>query len=392
LFIGLPCVSFSQQGIGLGTNSPDASSLLDITSTNKGILIPRISIPDANAAAPVTSPATGLLVFNTNAAITNGSGSGFYYWNTTNWIKLANGAGDADWFVENTTNVPTSINDNIFTNGNVGIGIPLPLMSLHTSGDIQVGGNDIYNDQTGSGQNLNIISVGGVSIILDNNTNGSEFFTVKSGSTTGQNVFEISESGNWQSDGDGTISGNDLSFDGAANVNIITNSSNTSISLDIESQGGIDLVLDRDNDNPSAEFAIKRNADGTAAVNKLLSIPEDDSPLFYPYGVAAGQTAGIRMRELEANGTNNIGIRAPDALSANVMLTLPTTDGNPNELLLTDGAGNLSWYNKDNIAVVKRQIAYNATDNSFSTTWSTAPLNVLETTGTFITFSIPIKK
>jgi hypothetical protein len=387
LFFGLPFHILAQTGIAIGSNTPDASSLLDVTSTDKGILIPRISIPDANAAAPVASPATGLLVFNTNASISNGSGSGFYYWNTTNWTKLANGAGDADWFVENSTNVPTSINDNIYTNGNVGIGVPLPLMSLHTSGDIQVGGDNIYNDQTGSGQNLNILSVGGVSIVLDNNSNGSEEFSIKSGSAVSTNVFEITEAGNWQSDGDGVISGNDLAFDGAANANIITASTNTSLSLDIESQGGLDLVLDRDNDNPSAEFAIKRNADGTAAVNKLLSIPEDDSPLFYPYGIASGQTAGIRMRELEANGTNNIGIRAPDALSANVMLTLPTTDGNANELLQTDGAGNLSWYNKDNIAVVKRQVAYNAVESSFSSTWSKAPLNTLETTGTFISLS-----
>jgi hypothetical protein len=387
LYLSLPISIFAQQGIAVGIDAPDASSLMELSATNKGILIPRINIPDANAAAPVVSPAIGLLVYNTNAATANGNGIGFYYWNNTNWVKLIDGAADVDWFLENTTNAPSSINDNIYTNGNVGIGIPIPLMSLHTSGDIQVGGNNIYNNQTGSGQNLNILSVGGVSIILDNNSNGSELFTVKSGSAVATNVYEISEAGNWQSDGDGTISGNDLTFDGTANANIVTNSSNTSLSLDIESQGGIDLVLDRDNDNPSAEFALKRNADGTAAVNKLLSIPEDDSPLFYPFGVAAGQAAGIRMRELEANGTNNIGIRAPDALAANVMLTLPTTDGNANELLQTDGAGNLSWYNKDNIAVVKRQVVYNSIETSFSTSWSKAPLNTLETTGSFISLS-----
>jgi hypothetical protein len=32
------------QGVGIGTNNPDASAVLDITATNKGLLIPRMSL------------------------------------------------------------------------------------------------------------------------------------------------------------------------------------------------------------------------------------------------------------------------------------------------------------------------------------------------------------
>lgn len=77
------------QNVGIGTNSPDASAKLEVSSTNSGVLIPNINISDASAAAPITSPATGLLVWNTNASITGGYGIGYYYWNGSSWTKLA---------------------------------------------------------------------------------------------------------------------------------------------------------------------------------------------------------------------------------------------------------------------------------------------------------------
>ena len=80
------------QNVGIGTDTPDASAKLDVTSTNSGVLVPRIVLTDVTVAAPVTAPATGLLVWNTNAAITGGNGAGFYYWNGTQWQQI--GAGD----------------------------------------------------------------------------------------------------------------------------------------------------------------------------------------------------------------------------------------------------------------------------------------------------------
>lgn len=73
LFVLLfPLTIFAQ--VGINTTTPHASSMLDITATDKGLLIPRIAIPNLNAAAPVTTPATSLVVYNTNAA----TGIGFY--------------------------------------------------------------------------------------------------------------------------------------------------------------------------------------------------------------------------------------------------------------------------------------------------------------------------
>lgn len=56
-------ISFAQNNVGIGTNSPAASAVLDITSTTKGLLIPRMTTVQRNA---VVSPAKGLLVFDTD--------------------------------------------------------------------------------------------------------------------------------------------------------------------------------------------------------------------------------------------------------------------------------------------------------------------------------------
>src|SRR5690625_4286747 len=68
--------AYAQQGIG--TLHPDKSAALEMVSTKRGLLIPRIDIPDLTAPAPVTNPAHSLLVFNTGAS---GTQEGFYYWN-----------------------------------------------------------------------------------------------------------------------------------------------------------------------------------------------------------------------------------------------------------------------------------------------------------------------
>jgi len=65
--------------VGIGTLTPDASSQLDIVSTTKGLLIPRM---DAAARGAIASPATGLLVYQTDGT------TGFYYYNGTDWTLV----------------------------------------------------------------------------------------------------------------------------------------------------------------------------------------------------------------------------------------------------------------------------------------------------------------
>jgi sporulation protein YlmC with PRC-barrel domain len=51
----------------------------------------------------------------------------------------------------------------------------------------------------------------------------------------------------------------------------------------------------------------------------------------------------LRFKEAIANGTSYVELKGPAALAGNVSLTLPATAGTANQILKTDGSGNLSW-------------------------------------------------
>lgn len=69
--------------VGIGTNQIENDLLLKVSSTNKGVLIPNLTIPNLNQSLPVASPAYGLLAYN------NYSGKlGFNYWDGTKWSTL----------------------------------------------------------------------------------------------------------------------------------------------------------------------------------------------------------------------------------------------------------------------------------------------------------------
>lgn len=72
--------------VGINTQTPDASAALDITSTEKGLLIPRVVLD--NITAELTTGVTNaesLMVYNTGSASLV---KGFYTWMDSKWVKL----------------------------------------------------------------------------------------------------------------------------------------------------------------------------------------------------------------------------------------------------------------------------------------------------------------
>ncbi|GAL90841.1 hypothetical protein [Jejuia pallidilutea] len=61
LLLGSNILLYAQ--VGIGTTNPDNSSILDVESTNKGVLVPRLTTAQRNA---IVNPATSLLIFNTS--------------------------------------------------------------------------------------------------------------------------------------------------------------------------------------------------------------------------------------------------------------------------------------------------------------------------------------
>src|SRR5262245_42591212 len=104
--------SFAQQSVGINTTNPDPSEALDIQSNSKGMLIPRLTTAQRTA---ISSPAAGLLVFDTN------TGS-FWFKSTGNWIELVDTLNNT--WKKNGTNTYTP------NTQNVGIGVNNPAFKL----------------------------------------------------------------------------------------------------------------------------------------------------------------------------------------------------------------------------------------------------------------------
>ena len=101
------------QSVGIGTETPDPSAAVDVTSTTQGMLVPRMSTAQREM---ISTPAQGLLVFD----LTTNS---FWFRNSNSWVELVDSVN---------TEVHRSDVDKIYTGltDNVGIGNAIPLNKL----------------------------------------------------------------------------------------------------------------------------------------------------------------------------------------------------------------------------------------------------------------------
>ena len=185
---GALSTTIAQQNVGIGTNTPNASARLDITATNRGLLIPRVTLTSLTDVSTVPTPATGLLVFNTNAALSGGTG--FYYNNGTTtaaqWLKLqTGGAGGSGWALTGNAGTDSTLNfvgttdtkplvfrvkngfaGQIGSNGGISLGRGANGLNKFTDpGIIAIGDSALYNNGDSS-----VLAIGNGA--LYNNTTG----------------------------------------------------------------------------------------------------------------------------------------------------------------------------------------------------------------------------
>lgn len=77
----------AQDNVGIGTTTPDPSAILEMLSTSKGVLVPRMNTAGMNA---IASPANALLVYNTDSMCYF-----FYRQPSATWVSLCALAGGA---------------------------------------------------------------------------------------------------------------------------------------------------------------------------------------------------------------------------------------------------------------------------------------------------------
>lgn len=215
------------QSVGINTNTPDPSSVLEISSSNKGVLFPKISLQSANDNFSIPNPAKGLMLFNTNTQM---GPEGLYYNANNNanplWrmvgTKLslpfnqsASGNG-ALFFIENSGDSPNSIaiagssavtgvrgssatGTGVSGTSTSGIGVLASSsngIALHVNGKLQIAGNgqspaqgkiltsDAQGNATWQAPAVNIIAFSETGISGGGNINSSgglEFVTVTFG-------------------------------------------------------------------------------------------------------------------------------------------------------------------------------------------------------------------
>jgi hypothetical protein len=76
----------AQVKVGNNPNTINANSLLELESTNKGFLPPRVTLNNSSLVTPLTGTVpAGMLVYSTGGTLPDG----YYYWNGTQWKLVA---------------------------------------------------------------------------------------------------------------------------------------------------------------------------------------------------------------------------------------------------------------------------------------------------------------
>jgi len=161
--------------MGIGTTSPDTSSMLDVRSTTKGFLAPRMTTAQRNA---IISPANGLVVYDTDL-------SSLYFFNGTDWSAIGSqgGANRINYvLVKSEADFPTpaagvitldsktlyEINGTIILNNSINLNGAY-VIGVDTNEDklVRVGGTIFSGNNGGSIRNLVLSAPGGTVFNID---------------------------------------------------------------------------------------------------------------------------------------------------------------------------------------------------------------------------------
>ena len=285
-------LSAQNNNIGIGTTSPDASSILDVSSTTKGFLFPRMTYTQRTM---IGSPVPGLLVYQTNSGGSPIQPSGIYFYDGSFWKRIARAdeigsGGSSGW---------TVAGDNQYSNltGNAGIGTSTPNSKFHLVGNMLQENGTITLNHSGSiiqmqnaGVNKAYLQLSGNNLRLGTN----------SGNTGGEFIIRMN-------------SLTRMVIDSLGNVGIGTASPDPSAKLDISSTTK-GLLLPR---LTSAQmYAVDNPTEG-------LMIYNTDYELLSHYNGSSWKTInnstfwirGITTRDRIGNSTDSIGIGTPGPLA-----------------------------------------------------------------------------
>lgn len=102
---------------------------------------------------------------------------------------------------------------------------------------------------------------------------------------------------------------------------------------------------------------------------------------------SATSTSILKLSELSANGSEYVGLKAPDAIASSTLWTLPASDGSSGQALSTDGNGTLLWITPLASAVVTLN-GLSTSSQTFSTSATGTDFGIISS-GSTHTFNMP---
>src|SRR5688572_13510968 len=185
LMICITRSGFTQVSINPTGTPPHATAILDLTSTSKGVLIPRMSTGDRNL---IMTPATGLLIYNT----TNNK---YNFYSGSGWVEMASGSSNKIIDTDGDTKVDVELYPDIDyismqVAGNERVAVLSNRIEMFfPGGSIAIGEETGSQDDGTSNLNTTLGTSAGVSLI-------SGEHNVNIGAGAGANNFEGSDNTN----------------------------------------------------------------------------------------------------------------------------------------------------------------------------------------------------
>ncbi|MBU2927273.1 hypothetical protein KO515_03435, partial [Winogradskyella psychrotolerans] len=159
---------YANAQVGIGTTTPNSSSILEIESNSQGILIPRVELTSTN---DITTIANGnvesLLVYNTQSI--NDVQPGYYYWDNSEWVRVAAGPNVDKQIITNFSVIGSNLSISL-ENGNTAT---VPLSDIVSVTDSNIANTNLTLDTnrtlTTGNYDLNIDAN---TLVVDGSANG----------------------------------------------------------------------------------------------------------------------------------------------------------------------------------------------------------------------------
>ena len=289
-------ISFSMYSqVGIGTETPHSSSLLELSSTSKGLLVPRMTETQKNQ---ISSPAQGLLIYS----------QGFQYKDNWWWKILA-------------TNDEKS-----FYIGNIRVGTP----SFGSQNTTLGNGTFAYAN---SGDNNTAIGFMAIS-----SSNGS------SNTAIGENAMRQGQTGvdgsyNTAIGATALSNGDDGGYNtaiGASSIVFAEGDNNSGLGYRSSTLQQLVMIIQL-----LGLMLVTTNTTGSN--NTLIGSNSDVGSNNLTNATAIGYNAIVdASNKIRLGNTNVTNIETSGTITAGA-ITIPNTDGSANQVLKTDGSGTLSW-------------------------------------------------